>query len=201
MDQDQDKIVFYKNTITTDENSVAVYTETQEDFAKLAEELASIVIFKSARYFLLGTLIGLFGGFSIAKGSELEVKAELIRQNVTRAQLTALLAIARVESDFRPNAIGKAKEQGLWQLHPKYFKLHDFSIKTQVKAAVKHYKYLTKTCPDVSVALAWNLGCGGARKIKNPKQFGYYKKFKKELSKQYEASSAGSKTFQVSDTW
>lgn len=137
----------------------------------------------------------------LAQGSETIVKEALLKENATQDQLTALLAIAKIESSFRPNAIGKAKEQGLWQFHPKYFKLKDNSIKNQTKLAIKHYNWLlTNGCKKNMIAICWNLGITGANKIKDPSNFKYNKKFKSYKGLYVEQERRRSQAFQISDS-
>ena len=139
---------------------------------------------------------------SLSSGSESIVREALLKENVNQDQLTALLALARIESTFNPKAVGKAKEQGLWQLHPLYFKLKDKTIQTQTKAAIKHYNWLlTNGCKKSMIALCWNLGVSGAKKIKDPENFKYNKKFKAYKGLYVKQERARSKAFQVSDTW
>lgn len=199
---EQDKIVFYKNKLSSDDQtSVNIYTESMEDFETISQAIARLVLFYALKYCLIGLLFGIFFGFSLAQGAQGEavkaqVKQALISQKATPEQLTALMAIAYIESSFRPNAVGKAKEFGLFQFHPKYFKLADKSVSGQVKAALKHYKYLLTTgCKEDIIALCWNLGVTGASRIQQPNKFSYNKKFKKYVKQEF----AGSKTFQVSD--
>lgn len=183
---------FYRNTIGMNDgkDQVFVYTESMEDWKKFSIELKDLVLFQAIKAFMVGILIGLFTGAFIAKADEAEVRRVILQEAQSFNQATALLAIARIESSFLPNARGKANEFGLFQFHPKYFKLKDKSIKGQVRFAIMHYNnLLTNGCKKDIIALCWNLGIGGSRKIKKPKEFGYNKKFQKykleELKKIY----------------
>ena len=117
---------------------------------------------------------------ALSKPQKELVIANIRQLSASDAIAKDLTAIAFIESSFNPEALGKAKEKGLFQFHPKYFALKDKSIKGQVKLAIVHYNWLKKTCPKVKIALSWNLGCFGAAKIKKPLEFGYYVKFRKE---------------------
>ena len=186
MEQNQESVTtFYRNTVGYNEgkDKVYVYTESMQDWHVFSKELADLVLYKAAKAFMIGVLIGLFTGFFTARADEAAVRRVVLQEAHSLEQAAALMAIAQIESNFRPNARGKALEEGIWQLHPKYFKLADKSIKGQTKLAIKHMNYLTKHCSDVNISLAWNLGCTGARKLKQPTKFGYYKKFKKQEEK------------------
>lgn len=197
MDQET-QITFYKNSVgLSDQSKVHVYTETMEDWSKFKGELADIVLYKTVRAFFIGILIGMFTGFFTAKAeTPAKVKALIHQKAVDIDQAAALTAIAFIESSFNPKARGSLGEVGLFQFLPTYFKLKDKRIETQVQTAINHYNFLTKHCPDVSIALAWNLGCNGAKKIKKPKEFAYYVKFKKYRA-QFKSEIIGREAFQI----
>lgn len=111
----------------------------------------------------------------------LNIKAKTvkaIKENVKNKQnLRFLITTAIIESNLNPNAIGRLKEKGLYQLHPDFFNLQNSSIKEQTQVAEKHLEYLRNNC-TVHLSLCWNLGVSKARSLKYPKKFKYYLKFK-----------------------
>jgi hypothetical protein len=87
------------------------------------------------------------------------------------------LAVAEIESNFNPNAIGRAGERGVFQLHPK------FHSKFDVDAGVKTLLYWQKHCPtkkDMTYVLCFNRG---TRPVVNPKTAPYYIKFIRQYKK------------------
>lgn len=204
MDQEHEidsKITFYRNSVGMKEgkDNVYVYTESMEDWGKFKGELEELVLYKAIRAFFIGILIGMFTGFFTARADQPSAIKALIHQKaVDIDQAAALTAIAFIESSFNPKAKGSLGEVGLFQFLPTYFKLKDKRIETQVQTAINHYNFLTKHCPDVSIALAWNLGCNGAKKIKKPKEFAYYVKFKKYRA-QFKNEFVGREALQLFD--
>jgi hypothetical protein len=196
--QEVEVMTFYKNTVGIDqgEKQVYVYTETMEEWRAFTKGLAELVFYKAFQAFCLGILIGLFTGFFTARADVVQVRKEVLIQAKSLDQAASLMAIAYIESSFQPNAVGGAKEQGLFQFHPKYFKLKDKSIKGQIRFAINHMEYLTKYCPDVSLSLAWNLGCSKAKRLKKPKEFTYYVKYRKYKTK-FKTELVGSEALQL----
>lgn len=187
-DQDETVMTFYRNTIGYNEgaNRVFVYTKSMEDWKTFSKELSNLVLYKAIKAFMIGILIGLFTGFFTARADEATVRRVVMQEAESFEQATALLAIAQIESSFRPDVKGKALEYGLFQFHPKYFRLKDKSIKGQVKFAINHYnQLLTNGCKEDIIGTCWNTGIGGSRKLKNPKKFAYNIKFSK-LKVKYE---------------
>ncbi len=190
MEQDQTKSVttFYRNTVGYNEgkDQVFVYTESMQDWKVFSKELSSLVLYQAMKAFMVGILIGLFTGFFTARADEATVRRVVLQEAESFEQASALLAIAQIESSFRPNAVGALGEQGLFQFHKKYFKLNDKSIKGQVRLAINHYnKLLTNGCKKEILGTCWNAGVVGATKIKNPLKFAYNIKFAK-LKVRYE---------------
>lgn len=200
MDNEQ-VTTFYRNTIGYNEgkDQVFVYTESMEDWKTFSKELSSLVLYKAIKAFMIGILIGLFTGFFTARADEATVRRVVMQEAESFEQATALLAIAQIESSFRPYVKGKALEYGLFQFHPKYFRLKDKSIKGQVKFAINHYnQLLTKGCKEDIIGTCWNTGIGGSRKLKNPKKFAYNIKFSK-LKVKYEKEITQNKRPNTSD--
>lgn len=179
MDNEQ-VTTFYRNTIGYNEgkDQVFVYTESMEDWKTFSKELSSLVLYKAIKAFMIGILIGLFTGFFTARADEATVRRVVLKEAESFEQATALLAIAQIESSFRPYVKGKAFEYGLFQFHPKYFKLKDKSIRGQVRFAITHYnQLLTNGCRSEILGTCWNTGIGGSRKLKDPKKFAYNIKY------------------------
>lgn len=103
-----------------------------------------------------------------------EIKKHIKDKN----NIDTLVALAFVESSFKVKAKGGIGEQGLWQLHPKFFKLKNWTVKEQTQIAERHLTFVKKYC-KVDVSICWNLGIMGANKLKDPKNYIYYKKYKK----------------------
>lgn len=98
------------------------------------------------------------------------------------------LAVAKVESSLNPKAIGPLGEIGLFQLRPEYFKKYTinqlFDPRINIKLGIKHIYEKKKICKhqdNYSYILCYNLGEGGASRVKHPKKFPYYKKIMQTL--------------------
>lgn len=88
------------------------------------------------------------------------------------------LAVAKIESDYNPYAIGSQKEVGLFQLHPRYFKNAPYEVKANVKLGIKHLLYWKKRCPHQQAkqfVICYNRG---TKPIRYPERVPYYKKVK-----------------------
>lgn len=101
-------------------------------------------------------------------------------------------AIASVESDFNATKIGSIGEVGVMQLRPEYHlkasETPDVLLDPQVNIyrAVKYLASLRNRCvfkAEKTWVLCYNLGPTGATRIKNPKEFPYYKKFMERYEK------------------
>lgn len=203
MEQDQAEQVttFYRNTVGYNEgkDKVFVYTESMEDWKTFSKELAGLVLYKAMQAFFIGILIGLFTGFFVARADEATVRRVVLQEAESLEQASALLAIAEIESSFRPHVKGKALEYGLFQFHPKYFNLKDKSIRGQVRYAITHYnQLLTNGCKKGILGTCWNTGIGGSRKLKDPKKFAYNIKYSK-LKAKYEKEIAKNKRSNTSN--
>ena len=98
-----------------------------------------------------------------------------------------IAALAKVESGFRPEAIGAIGEQGLLQLRPEYFGSAGnlFDPRTNVFTAAKHLSKVKQHCPHQefqSFVVCFNLGVRGASQIKEPLKQTYFIKFRRELA-------------------
>jgi soluble lytic murein transglycosylase-like protein len=71
----------------------------------------------------------------------------IIKKQKTTIDPLLILAIARVESNLNPKAIGYShKERGLFQLHPKYFPTATFEPEQNTMIAVKYLNSLKNQC-------------------------------------------------------
>lgn len=161
-----------------------IYTMEAGDYSKYNKALQSTFLTVAIKYLsigmilgAIGMIIGMFIGFFTATQANELVKAEIVKYSSSKERAIVLLSLAQIESSFRPYVKGAAKEFGLFQLHPKYFQFKTGTVKEQVHVAEKHLTFLEKHC-KVHISLCWNLGVVGANKIKEPKKFGYYKKYK-----------------------
>lgn len=92
-------------------------------------------------------------------------------------------AVIKVESNGNPYALSPDKmDGGLMQIRIKYVpetKLQLFQSCTNVQRGVlilKNAKDKCKLCIDKTWVIGYNLGIAGAKRIKHPKKFPYYKK-------------------------
>lgn len=81
------------------------------------------------------------------------------------------LAIARVESGFNPNAVGKLGEVGVFQLMP-----YNVCSKSNVECGIRLLKQYRIECKDMGEAWFICYNNGVNRRPKHPKLFPYYKK-------------------------
>ena len=100
------------------------------------------------------------------------------------------LAVAKVESNLDPKAIGSRGEVGLFQLMPQVIKQHGFTKKqaadplNNIYLGLKMLKYAKDQCPHkggLNSLVCYNVGLGKAKNIKNPSKFIYVKKVTKKL--------------------
>jgi hypothetical protein len=130
---------------------------------------------------ILGILLFLFMISCDANASQLTSKAVYQSLITHEAAIQGLepaiaLAVAEVESNFRPNAVGKHGERGIFQLHPKYHS--DFSIQNGVKTLI----YWQKVCGSKTEKFV-NCYNRGTRPVRNPMRTPYYRKFIKAYQK------------------
>lgn len=93
------------------------------------------------------------------------------------------LAVAKVESNFNPSAIGKTHgEIGLFQIRPEYSKLSRkelFNPLLNIKEGLKKLSEAKRGCAH-KLNKTWlncfNAGITGGSRLKDPKNFNYYKK-------------------------
>ena len=98
------------------------------------------------------------------------------------------LSIAKVESNFNPNAIGKLGEIGLYQLRPEfvsdYSKEELFNIENNISIGIRKLKEVKNNCyfkDKLNWLICYNYGYTNSKSVKYPEQFPYIKKVNKEL--------------------
>ena len=90
-------------------------------------------------------------------------------------------AVVQVESRGRSDKIGAAGEVGMMQLMPLYFRYDVSKLKKprlNISLGVRHLADMQKRCShqvDQTWIICYNLGVAGAKKIKHPKKFPYYR--------------------------
>lgn len=103
------------------------------------------------------------------------------------------LAIAKIESNFKVNAIGPMKEVGLFQIHKSsttYTKEQLLNPRINISEGLRILKQAKEKCThqeDKTYVVCYNVGLAGGKKIKHPTKFPYYKRFieaKAQLKKQ-----------------
>lgn len=86
------------------------------------------------------------------------------------------LAIAEVESQMNPNAVGSVGEIGLFQLRPEYHRVVRGNISLNVNTAMKYLARLKRECSHYGDAFFVCYNYGPSRPLRHPKLFPYYKK-------------------------
>lgn len=92
-------------------------------------------------------------------------------------------AVVRVESNGNPFAISRdRKDMGLMQIRKKFHKFSTIQLLqpcTNIKLGVEilsRAKTACKKCVDIEWVNAYNLGIVGAKRLKHPRKFKYYRK-------------------------
>lgn len=110
-------------------------------------------------------------------------------------------AVITVESNFNQMALGSKGDSGLMQIRHKYVpetQLQLFNSCTNVMRGtdlLRKAKEACKKCVDFEYVNSYNLGISGAKKLKYPKKWRYYKKISAVLdSKQkFDVSNGATK--------
>lgn len=101
--------------------------------------------------------------------------------NSTTIDCNKAVAIAKVESNLNPNAVGKSHgEIGLMQLRPEFHRCASFDPATNIRCAL-HYMKKLKASKGECWATYYNTGPNSG--IKYPCKHKYYKKISKVLEK------------------
>lgn len=159
-----------------------IYTIEEGSYKKYEKALQGAFFVAIIKYLAIGMLIGMLIGFFTATQANPLVKSEIVKYSSSKERAVILLSLAQIESSFRPYVKGAALEFGLFQLHPRFFVIKTGSIKEQVQIAEKHLTFLIKHC-TMHISICWNLGVKGAKELKEPTKFVYYKKFKQAKAK------------------
>ena len=102
----------------------------------------------------------------------------------TGVEVDLLVAIAKVESNFNPKAVGKTHgEVGLMQLRPKYFPTATFDPTQNMRLAAKYLAKLKKKGLSQTPYWYYKYNVGPGRTINNPKLFTYVQRV--EYARQY----------------
>lgn len=121
----------------------------------------------------------------------------MINSTVLNICLTALmnnfncpemLALAELESSFRPAAIGKVGEQGLYQMRPEFFGKVPKDVQGQTKKAIITLKWIKTKCQKdatLQYILCWNVGTNKGRSMLKSKAGPYRLNYIK-LAKKWE---------------
>jgi soluble lytic murein transglycosylase-like protein len=97
-------------------------------------------------------------------------------------------AVIKHESNYNSSIVGAAGEIGLMQIRPEYVpesKQELFDPCTNVKRGTQILKHAKKYCKhtlDQTWVICYNLGIAGAKKVRYPKLFPYYKKIVENLT-------------------
>lgn len=92
-------------------------------------------------------------------------------------------SIIQIESNGNPYSFGTKDDVGLMQIRSKFVPENEIQLLnpcTNIKRGVQLLKKYKEKCVhrlDNTWVICYNLGISGARKIKYPKKFSYYKKF------------------------
>jgi soluble lytic murein transglycosylase-like protein len=92
------------------------------------------------------------------------------------------LSVIQVESNFDPYTIGTLGEIGLFQIRPEFVTIASkdlFDVETNIRTGISLLAKKKKHCSHKEFIVCYNAGIEGAKKIKNPKEFPYYKKVMK----------------------
>ena len=93
-----------------------------------------------------------------------------------------LVAIAKVESDFNPKAVGRSHgEVGLFQLHPKFFPLASFDPKANAIRAAEYLAWIKKNCKNCGSFWYYKYNTGPNVTIADPEKLKYVQKVLTEL--------------------
>jgi len=105
--------------------------------------------------------------------------AEAIKQQVDPV---IALAVAKVESDFNPNAVGSVGEIGVYQLRPEFHDVKKGDVKHNVKVGVRYLKRMEAVCREKykdAWYVCYNTGPNRTKPVRAPYEFPYTKKVKR----------------------
>lgn len=100
------------------------------------------------------------------------------------------LTVAKMESNFNPDAVGGLHEMGLFQLNPSSFKQYTrkqlLNPKLNARLAIRYLKEVKEHCihkEDINWLVCYNYGYKNAEKVKYPHLFPYVVRAKKIRNK------------------
>ena len=122
-------------------------------------------------------------------------KTAIIKLIITYANIYGInpnlaVSVAEVESNFNINAVGQAKEVGLFQLKSEYVKGYTrkqlFDPITNIKVGIQRLAETQKECihkHNNDFLVCWNYGYENAKHVKYPSLFPYVKLVTANMSK------------------
>ena len=118
-------------------------------------------------------------------------KAMIVSMIISYSQMVGVdhkiaLAVAKVESQFNPNAVSEDKEDlGVFQLrakfYPEYSRKELLNPHTNIIMGLLTLKQMRKQCPhklNGSWTICYNRGIAGAKNVKHPENDTYVKRVK-----------------------
>lgn len=98
------------------------------------------------------------------------------------------MAVAKVESQINPEAMGSLGELNIFQVRPEFTYYSKTALKSNIGIMVGIQKLIEArdTCihkNDINWLVCYNYGSENAKKVKFPHLFPYVKKVKKELER------------------
>ncbi len=100
------------------------------------------------------------------------------------------LAMAEVESQMNPRAVGALGEVGLFQLRPEFHWAVSTNVKTNTVLAMRYLAQLKKSCRHYGDAFFVCFNYGPVRQLKHPKLFPYYRKVQIAMQRRINHESA-----------
>lgn len=128
--------------------------------------------------------------FVVTMSKLLIIKMIVLYSHIYGVNPNVSVAVAMVESNLNPNAIGITKDLGIFQLNPSSFpqftKKQLLNPKTNIMVGIKYLAKLQKECNhkgELEWLVCYNLGPNGAKKVKHPRLWPYLKKVKREIAR------------------
>lgn len=131
---------------------------------------------------LLIILAGILAlSIAIAATARADIKAAIIEEAQAQGVDPVLaLAVAQVESNFDPNAVGSLGEVGLYQLRPEFFDIEHGDVKGNIEQGVANLKRVQALCqPKYGDAFYICHNYGPNRKLVAPRKVPYFQKVEK----------------------
>lgn len=121
---------------------------------------------------------------SVAKGEEAQALEEKIVETAVEHGVDPVLAlaIARVESNVNPRAVGSLGEVGVFQLRPEFHSVSEDEF-ANIETAIQYLAVLKERCAHYGDAYFICFNLGHVRRVNYPNKFPYYVKVMREKSK------------------